>query len=79
MGRSIRKINLILDEEIYKALEALIPSGKRSQVVNEALRKEIELIRRRQAVTNLATASTVMKRLSNQEIVLQLSQDRGRH
>jgi len=79
MGRSIRKINLILDEEIYKALEALIPSGKRSQVVNEALRKEIELIRRRQAVTNLATASTVMKRLSNQEIVHQLNQDRGRH
>lgn len=79
MGRSTRKINLILDEEVYKALEALIPSGKRSQVVNEALRKEIELIRRRQAVTNLATASPVMKRLSNQEIVLQLNQDRDRH
>jgi hypothetical protein len=79
MGRLSRKINLILDEEVYKALEALIPSGKRSQVVNEALRKEIELIRRRQAVTNLSEASNVMKRLSNQEIVHKLNLDRSHH
>lgn len=60
-------------------METLIPSGKRSQVVNEALRKEIELIRRRQAVTNLSAASKVIKPLSNQEIVHQLNQDRSHH
>ena len=79
MSASSRKINLNIDEEVYKALEALIPSGKRSQVINEALRKEIELIRRRQSIANLSAAAKVTKRLSNQEIVQQLSQDRGRH
>ena len=79
MGTSTRKINLNIDEEVYKALEALIPSGKRSQVINAALRKEIELIRRRQSIAKLSAAAKVTKRLSNQEIVQQLSQDRGRH
>ena len=79
MSTSSRKINLNIDEEVYKALEALIPSGKRSQVINEALRKEIELIRRRQSIAKLSAAAKVTKRLSNQEIVQQLSQDRGRH
>jgi metal-responsive CopG/Arc/MetJ family transcriptional regulator len=79
MSTSSRKINLNIDEEVYKALEALIPSGKRSQVINEALRKEIELIRRRQSIAKLSAAAKVMKRLSNREIVQQLGQDRGRH
>jgi metal-responsive CopG/Arc/MetJ family transcriptional regulator len=79
MGRSIRKINLILDEEVYKSLEALIPSGKRSQVINEAIRKEIELIRRSQAVNNLSEASKIKNRLSNQEIVAKLNLDRSHH
>ena len=57
----------------------LIPAGKRSKVVNEALRREVALIRRKKAVANLLTTSSSGKRFLNREIVDDLARERGSH
>lgn len=79
MRRSSRKMNFLIEEAICKDLENLVPPGKRSRVVNEALRKELEHISRRSAVQKLAESSSDVKKLSTQEIVEELTQDRGGH
>ena len=72
-------MNFLIDEAICKDLEHLVPPGKRSQVVNEALRKELEHISRRKAVERLIESSSGMKKLSTREIIEELIQERGRH
>jgi hypothetical protein len=79
MGRSSRKMNFLIEEAICRDLEHLVPPGKRSQVVNEALRKELEHISRRRAVELLMESSSVMKKLSTREIVEGLTQERDSH
>jgi hypothetical protein len=79
MRRSSRKMNFLIEEAICKNLENLVPPGKRSRVVNEALRKELERISRRNAVEKLMESSSAVKKLSSQEIVEELTQERGSH
>ena len=79
MARRSRKINFLVDEGICRSLESLVPVGKRSKVVNEALRKELELIRRQRAVEKLVAAAQKGKRFSGQEVVHGLARDRGEH
>jgi hypothetical protein len=57
-------------------LEKLVPSGKRSRIINEALRKELISLRRRRAVEQLAASSSVGKKYSNREILNGLAKDR---
>ena len=42
MGRSTRELNFLIEEAICRKLDRLVPQGKRSRVVNEALRRELE-------------------------------------
>ncbi|MGO9016788.1 MAG: hypothetical protein ACLQVJ_00405 [Syntrophobacteraceae bacterium] len=79
MKRPTRKLNFLIEELICRDLEQLVPLGRRSQVVNEALRKELESIRRRKAVEKLIETRSAMQKLSSQEIVQELSQDRSTH
>ncbi len=79
MGRSARKMNFLIAREICTELEELVPPGKRSQVVNDALRKELEHIRRRRAMERLVTASSPGIGLSSEEIVEGLALDRSKH
>ncbi len=79
MSRSTRKLNFLIEEDISRDLENLVPAGQRSRVVNEALRKELELIRRKQALTSLETVRTSGKRFSSREILASLERDRGSH
>ncbi len=79
MKRPTRKLNFLIEEMICRDLEQLVPLGRRSQVVNEALRKELESIRRRKAVEKLMEKRSAMQKLSSQEIVKELSQDRSTH
>jgi len=79
MKRPTRKLNFLIEELICRDLEQLVPPGRRSQVVNEALRKELESIRRRKAVEKLIETRSAMQKLSSQEIVKELSQDRNTH
>lgn len=79
MRRSTRKLNFLIEETICRELEQLVPPGRRSLVVNEALRKELELIRRRNAVEKLIERSSGTRKLSTREIVEGLTQDRSSH
>ena len=79
MGRTSRKLNFLIKETICRELEMLVPAGKRSQIVNEALRKELDSIRRRKAAEGLLAASSKAKRFSNRQIVEGLAKDRRIH
>ena len=59
MGVSTRKLNFLIEEDISRDLKNLVPVGQRSKVVNKALRRELELIRRKKALQELrATQSS---------------------
>jgi hypothetical protein len=79
MGRASRKLNFLIEERICRDLEDLVPAGQRSKVVNEALRKELEAIRRGRAVEKLLSSGRRGRRFSNSEILEGLSRDRGAH
>ena len=79
MGRSARKLNFMIEQGVCRDLERLIPSGKRSKFVNEALRKELELIRRRKVVQELLASPHAGKKFSNRKIVEGLAKDRRAH
>jgi hypothetical protein len=79
MGKALRKLNFMIEENVYRDLETLVPAGKRSRVANDALRRELELIRRKDAVEKILSARTKGKKLSNNEIVDALLKDRGSH
>lgn len=79
MGRRTRKLNFLIEESVCRSLERLVPVGKRSKVANESLRKELELIQRRNAVAKLLAVSRKGKRFSSREISDRLAKDRGAH
>ena len=79
MGRTSRKLNFLIKETICRDLEMLVPTGKRSEIVNEALCKELDSIRRRRAAEELLAASSKGKKFSNRQIVEKLAKDRRTH
>jgi hypothetical protein len=79
MGRTSKKLNFLIEEELCRDLETLVPAGKRSKVVNEALRKELESIRRIRSVEKLLSSHPAGKQFSNCEIIEDLSKDRRSH
>ena len=48
-----RKLNFMISENVANELEKLIPKRQRSKLVNEALQKELSLIRRKQITKKL--------------------------
>ena len=79
MGQGSRKMNFLIEKDVEQEMERLIPAGKRSKVVNEALRRQLELIRRKSAVSDLLLESAHGRGLSTAAIVTGLSQDREVH
>jgi len=79
MGRTSKKLNFLIEESLCRDLETLVPAGKRSKVVNEALRKELESIRRKKSVEKLISSPPAGKQFSNCEIIEGLSKDRRSH
>ena len=53
MSRIVHKINFFLEDDVCRELEDLVPLANRNQVANEALRKELELLRRQQTTYTL--------------------------
>ena len=47
------KLNFMIDQEVKEALEQYVPSGLRSRVVNEALRRELDLLKRKNVAAKL--------------------------
>lgn len=79
MRTLVKKINFLIEEDIFREMERMVPQGKRSNIVNQALRKELELLRRKQAVKKLLAASPPKRHFSNREIIEGLSKDRVNH
>ena len=79
MPSTARKLNFLIEEGLCRDLERLVPAGKRSRVVNEALRKELELLRRKSAVDQLLAASPLTGGYSQSDILSFLAQDRVSH
>jgi hypothetical protein len=72
------KVNIVLDDDVKSELETLVEAGLRSRVINKALRKELELMRRRQLSDRLDSLREKTKPISTLEIVKLVRRDRGR-
>jgi Arc/MetJ-type ribon-helix-helix transcriptional regulator len=72
------KVNVVLDDDVKADLDRLVDSGKRSRVINNALRREMQLISRRAANARLDELRTTTKRVSTDDIVKLVRRDRGR-
>jgi predicted transcriptional regulator len=71
------KVNLVLDDEVKEALDELIPAGERSRFANEALRAQLMLVRRRQAIQKLEALRQAGPHVPNAEILLALREARN--
>jgi len=70
------KVNLVLDDEVKEALDTLIPAGERSRFANEALRAQLALVRRRQAIEKLEELRRTGPHVSTAEVLLALREAR---
>jgi len=50
------RVNLTLEKEVWKVFDMLVPQRKKSKMINELLKKEIEKIKRRKEEKALASA-----------------------
>ena len=72
------KVNVVLDDDVKADLDRLVDSGRRSRVINNALRREIQLISRRAANTRLDELRASTKPVSTHDVVKLIRRDRGR-
>jgi hypothetical protein len=78
MAHSARKINFMIRNEVAEELEAIVPSGQRSKLVNEAITKELALFRRRLQTEKLMDLRKKSPKLATVEIVAAVRNDRDR-
>lgn len=70
------KVNLVLEDEVKEALDELVPAGERSRFANEALRAQLTLVRRRQAIEKLEVLRRAGPHVPTAEILLALRESR---
>lgn len=70
------KVNFMLEEVVKKELEELVPSGSRSKVVNEAIRRELLRVKRQRSATRLRALRKRTARHSGAEILTALREER---
>ena len=72
------KVNFVLDDDVKADLDRLVETGKRSRVINDALRREIHLMSRRAAGARLDDIRATTRLVSTADIVKLVRRDRGR-
>ena len=72
------KVNVVLDDDVRASLDRLVESGKRSRGINDALRREIQLLRRHATNARLDVIRTTTKAVATEDIVKLVRRDRGR-
>jgi hypothetical protein len=72
------KVNFVLEDKVKEELNYIVPRGKRSQVVNEAIKKEILLLKRKKIAERLRQLRAQGPALSTQEILAVLNENRRR-
>ncbi len=78
MAQAAKKLNFMINDDIRRELEELVPQGVRSKVVNEALRKELISIRRRRLTDKLLAIRAKGPIVSTDAILDTLENDRLR-
>jgi metal-responsive CopG/Arc/MetJ family transcriptional regulator len=78
MAQTAKKVNFMINDDLKREFEEMIPPGQRSKVVNEALRKELLAIKRRKLTEKLLSLRGKNVRPSS-EILEALRKDRGRN
>jgi len=69
----------MIKNELADELESIVPAGMRSKVVNEALSKELDHIRRQRITEKIERLKKKSPDVSTKEIVAAVRADRGRH
>ena len=72
------KVNVSLQEDVYQDLLKLVPARKRSEVINEALRKELLHRKRELAAARIKQLRQRSAMLNRREIVEAVRKDRSR-
>lgn len=70
------KLNFMIDQEVKETLEKYVPSGSRSRVVNEALRKELDLLKRKEITAKLAGIRNKNALMDTTAIVVEVKKGR---
>ena len=78
MPQTTKKLNFMIKTELAKELEEMVPPGKRSRVVNDAIMKELIVIRRQKLTEKLLAMKNKGPSLSTDEILAALKEDRRR-
>lgn len=73
------KANFLLEDKVKEELESLVPSGKRSKVVNEAIKKELLRLKRKKLTERLLLLRSQGPRIPTEEILKALKENRGKH
>ena len=79
MSKATKKLNFLIEEGICQDLRGFVSAGKRSKVVNDALRRELVLHRREKAVEKILMENAKSTQFSNREILEGLAGERGSH
>jgi hypothetical protein len=78
MAQASRKLNFMIKNDVAVELETLVPQGQRSKLVNNAIIKELALFRRNALTEKLMALRNRTPKLSTEEIVEAVSNDRNR-
>jgi hypothetical protein len=78
MPSPARKLNFMIREEIARELGELVPPGRRSKVVNDALAKELLSIKRRTLTGKLLSLREHGPSVTTKDILAALKKDRER-
>lgn len=76
MAQKTKKLNFMIKNELVMELEELVPPGRRSKVVNEAIMKELMALKRQKLTEKLLVIKQKSPSLSTDEIVATLKEDR---
>jgi Arc/MetJ-type ribon-helix-helix transcriptional regulator len=74
-----KRVNLVLDDTVKDTLDALIPSGQRSEFVNATLKTQLTLLKRQRAAATLEALRRQGPPIPTQDVVRSLRQDRERN
>ncbi len=78
MVQKTKKLNFMIKNELVMELEELVPPGRRSKFVNEAIMKELMALKRQKLTEKLLAIKQKSPSLSTDEMVAALKEDRRR-
>lgn len=78
MAATARRLNFMIKAELADEFEAAVPAGMRSKVVNEALARELDFLRRKKATEKLKGLRKKTPFVPTEEIVKAVRADRER-